>query len=402
MRSALLRSFLISALGALIPRRFRRRARVLPYIALYAFFRTLFRVRPRRVTFLSDSRETISGNFLFVSEALSERHPEIEQRSSLKANLRGRRTLGEKFRVPYLIATSRIVLLDDYYPLIYGLPIRKKTEVVQLWHAAGAFKRVGFSRLGKPGGPSPKSRVHRNYSWSIVSSEQIRGDYAEAFHMPREKVLPLGMPRTDAFFDTENVASEAALVRRELGFGQDEKIVLYVPTFRGRGQLSAYFDLDSIDWAGLVAGLPENSRLLVKMHPFVPPLPDGFAEEHGFVDVSASREVTQLLFAADVVITDYSSVIFEYALLRRPMVFYVPDYDDYVNSRDFYYPFEDYLVGPVTSTTTELAAAVNSALSSPNPDVSSFVDFFCGACTGQSSANIADWIATRTEAGRVR
>ena len=69
-----------------------------------------------------------------------------------------------------------------------------------LW---GAFKKVGFSRVGKPGGPSKRSLTHRNYTDAIVSSEEVRKDYAEAFGISIDKVHALGIPRTDIFFDSD-------------------------------------------------------------------------------------------------------------------------------------------------------------------------------------------------------
>ena len=65
-------------------------------------------------------------------------------------------------------------ILDDYYPQIYKYDIRDNVEVIQLWHATGAFKTFGFSRIGKKGGPKVKSKNHRNYTKAIVSSENIR------------------------------------------------------------------------------------------------------------------------------------------------------------------------------------------------------------------------------------
>ena len=90
--------------------------------------------------------------------------------------------------------------IKAYIEKIYN-DIKKDIEVIQLWHACGAFKTFGFSRMGKVGGPSSKSRNHKNYTKAIVSSESIKKNYAEAFGISEDKVVATGVPRTDIFFD---------------------------------------------------------------------------------------------------------------------------------------------------------------------------------------------------------
>ena len=74
-------------------------------------------------------------------------------------------------------------------------------RIVQLWHASGPFKTVGYSRIGKEGGPRPWSRIHKNYTHAIVSSETDVPFYAEAFGIPESRVIPTGIPRMDRYFD---------------------------------------------------------------------------------------------------------------------------------------------------------------------------------------------------------
>ncbi|MBC8932563.1 CDP-glycerol glycerophosphotransferase family protein, partial [Escherichia coli] len=64
-----------------------------------------------------------------------------------------------------------IIFIDDYHPMIYTIDFSEKTQVIQLWHACGAFKTVGFSRSGKQGGPFFDDRAHRNYTRAIVASD---------------------------------------------------------------------------------------------------------------------------------------------------------------------------------------------------------------------------------------
>jgi len=133
----------------------------------------------------------------------------------------------------------------------------------------------------------------------------------------------------------------------------------------------------------------------VKMHPFVRKYPAELAENPAFINVSGNREINDLLFAADVLVTDYSSVIFEYALLNRPTIFHVPDLKLFQLSRDFYYPFEDYLFGPQTTTTDELIAAITSA-EIDTEKLERFKTYFMSACDGTSTKRfVKELIADR-------
>lgn len=356
--------------------------RFLPYRLLYVLSRWFTRVRSDRFLFLSDSHLGFVGNMEFVRDELVKQSPDIEIIGVFKPRLAARRPLRDRIRLPYLIATSRVIVLDDFYPLIYGFRMRRGTRLVQLWHAAGAFKQVGHSRAGLPGGPTPGSEIHRNYTDAIVSSEAIRPHYAEAFGIPINRVHAWGLPRSDAFFDAERVASTRARVRASLGIAPDERFVLFAPTFRGNGQRSAV-PAPSADWASIAGALGSGWRVGVREHPFVraPQPPEGV------IDASAP-DMNDLLLATDVLITDYSSSIFEFALLRRPIVLFVPDLDEYTAARAFYRPFEDYAVGAVVTDADVLVDTIRAA-DVDDARLTRFLTEFCGALDGHSSERIA-------------
>ncbi|GAA1229103.1 hypothetical protein GCM10009588_02180 [Microbacterium phyllosphaerae] len=359
-------------------------ARFLPYSIPHFFWRILRPVRAERVLFLSDSHDGFTGNMAFLRDAIARRHPHAEIVGVFKPRLSARRSVRDFVRLPYLIATSGIIVLDDFYPLIYQLWMRRRNRLVQIWHAAGAFKQVGHSRAGLPGGPLPGSRIHRNYTDAAVSSEGIVDDYAEAFGIARERVHAWGMPRSDVFFDDDARTEIRTRVRERFGIRDDQRFVVYAPTFRGNGQLSAKA-APVADWAAIAQTLGDDWRVGVRQHPFV--RTTGLAA--GIIDASAEADMNDLLMATDVLITDYSSAIFEYALLRRPIVFFVPDLEDYTEARSFYRPFSDYAVGPVVSDAGELAAAIADALVD-DVRLDRFLAEFCGALDGNSSDRIAD------------
>jgi CDP-glycerol glycerophosphotransferase (TagB/SpsB family) len=362
-----------------------RALRFLPYSAPYHLLAAVTRTRPNRVLFLSDSRPDFAGNFAYLRDEIRRQQPGLDVRGIFKPSLRARRPLRDVIRLPYLMATSSVIVLDDFYPLIYPMRIRRGTRLVQVWHAAGAFKRVGHSRVGLPGGPMPGSRIHRNYTDAIVSSEGVRDDYAEAYGIPVERVHALGMPRSDFFFDRDRLVRTRSTVRAALGLADGVKLAVFAPTFRGDGQRTAYTD-DSAEWDRVAADLGDGWALVVKQHPFA--LRNGARIPQGVLDASERFEMNDLLAAADVLITDYSSVVFEFALLSRPVVFYAPDLEDYSMKRAFYRPFDDYAIGPVVTVPSELAAAIAGARVDDHR-LKSFLEEFCSALDGRSSERIA-------------
>lgn len=360
------------------------RFRFLHYVVLYSLGVRLRSVRAGRVLFLSDAREDFSGNFAFLRDEIATQDPTADIIGIFKPSLASRRSLLDTWRLPFLMATAQAIVLDDFYPIVYPLTIRPETRLIQVWHAAGAFKKVGWSRAGLPGGPEAASLAHKNYTDAIVSAEGVRPDYAEAFGIDIERVHALGVARSDAFFDDDAVARAHRDIRSRYALSPATKIALFAPTFRGNGQRSATYDTTLVDWERLLAELPRDWTVLVKMHPFVPPVP--LPRNPRLIDVSPDREMTELLMAADVLVTDYSSAIFEYALLNRPIVMFCPDLEEYTGSRDFYRPFDRYITGPLLRDDSALATAILSA--QPGDHAAAFREEFLAACDGSASRRI--------------
>ncbi|MCT8400623.1 CDP-glycerol glycerophosphotransferase family protein [Weissella cibaria] len=358
---------------------------------LYLFFK-IFPVNDKRVAFLSDSRETISGNFKYISDEISSRNADLNAVYVLKKTNSAAKTIWEYTRIAWLIATSKFVILDDFYPLVYPLKIRKNVNLIQVWHAVGAFKTFGFSRVGLPGGPSVNSKNHKNYTWAIVSSANVAPFYAEGFGISQHKVLPLGAPRTDIFFDEDYKSGVVERLKNELPFIKDKKVILYAPTFRGNGQRSAYYNYDWIDFSSLYRNFKnENYVFLFKIHPFVRQ-PVNIPEEYKdfFFDVSSFREINDLLLVTDLLITDYSSVVFEFSLLRKKTIFYVPDLEEYTATRDFYVDYEKFVPGPIARNNSELISNIKSFNEEIPDSLQNFLNFYFEDLDGNSSKRFVD------------
>ena len=342
--------------------RFQQGVRKGAFRAAVRFVRLLPRGR-RLIVFTSDSRAELGGNLELVHDRMVERRLDRrnELRTILKPSVRSRRSMADRIRLAWLLARADVILLDDYQPAIYQLDPHPDVRIIQLWHAWGAFKTVGYSRIGKPGGPSPFSSVHRNYTYAIVSSPHEVPFYAEAFGLPESSVIPTGTPRMDEFLDPARQAAGRERAYAAFPAARGRRVILFAPTFRGDTARWATYPTEILDLASLHATASElDAVVILKMHPFVEDeldIPPAMTDR--LLDAShGTGEVNDLLLVADVLVTDYSSLVFEYAALGRPMLFFAFDLEEYIASRDFYEPFTSFAPGKIVRTFPELLDAL--------------------------------------------
>lgn len=361
--------------------------RSIQYIILYLFYRVQNKQLKDHVLMLSDSRAELSGNLAFIDNELKKNNFIVQY--FFKRSLKEEKTTQEKKELCRKMAISKYIMVDDFYPIIYALPLRKGTRLIQVWHAMGAFKTVGFSRLGKPGGPNPRSISHRNYTDTITSSEGIRCNYAEAFDMPIEDVHATGIPRTDIFFDKSYIRATKERLYEKYPRLKGKKVVMFAPTFRGNGQNSAYYNFDWIDFSVLQDTFGKEYLFIIKLHPFIKNIDSVPKDNDFFLDLTCEREINDLLFITDILITDYSSVIFEASLLNIDTIFYVPDLKEYTESRDFYYPFERYTFGKIAMDMSQLCEAIKHPENDTNL-LQEFKEHFCNACDGNATERFVE------------
>jgi CDP-ribitol ribitolphosphotransferase len=291
-------------------------------------------------------------------------------------------------------ATASVVFLDDASREISCLPLRPETRVVQLWHACGAFKKWGASTEGLRFGHTLKQvkrhPFYANLSLVTVSSPEVEWAYREAMLLEEspEVVQPLGVSRTDVFFDDAFIEQSFHSLYEQVPQAMGKRVLLYAPTFRG--DIEGAEAPDALDIAQLASELGEDWVLLINHHPFVksrPVIPAGY-ESFAF-DVTGELPINQLLTTADALVTDYSSVVFEYSLTNRPICFFAYDLEDYDDWRGFYYPYEEMTPGPVVRTTAEVAAFVrDTATAFDDTEVRTFRNRFMSSCDGHSTQRI--------------
>lgn len=361
-----------------------QRVRSIRTILQFEYDKIKIPMESNKILLFSVSRSELSGNLLYVEQAIDKSRYNVDV--VLEHDGTSKRQLLKK------MAAAGYIIIDDYTKMIYPLRMRKDAKLIQVWHSTGAFKRMGFARMGRKGSTIPTSLTHRNYTDVIVSSEGVVENFEEAFGVTKDKIHPIGVPRTDLFFDKEKIERKRQELLERYPILKDKKLLMFAPTFRGETRQEAHYPAEYLNIEEFVTDLSEEYLLGIKLHPFIEQpmqIPENLRER--VIDFSDYREINDLLFVTDILITDYSSVIFEYAFLKRPVIFYVPDLKEYTNDRDFFYPFETYTYGPVATSQEELSRAVKEA-SFDERGYQEFYAKFLGACDGQASKRFAETI----------
>ena len=261
----------------------------------------------------------------------------------------------------YYLLTSSVVIYNRN-PEAY-LPKRRGQLVINTWHAGGAYKKVGFENatLGKL--DLWRARQINDYVDLFLSScEAFTRSNIEGYHYTGE-VLNSGMPRNDFFFRPKAVSKVSARVRATYGAKADSLVILYAPTYR-RNVTDPQARGISFPYEKVTDALADaDVRIWRREHH------EDFNtyEEGNAVDVSAHPDMQDLLAAADILITDYSSSIWDFALLGRPCFLYVPDLEDYIDrDRGFFTPIEEW-PGFICRNDAELLEALKACARDEEP-----------------------------------
>ena len=354
-------------------------------------------IQSKKVVFATYRSDRLVDNFRAVYDELERRDLGYEYVFLLKRfpqSLVGQiQYVFHMMRATYELATARYFIIDDYYYPVYVSSLRKGTEVIQLWHACGAFKKFGYSVLDKSYSPDDDYlkmvQIHRNYSKVYVSGEACIAPYADAFGMEQKRIYPLGVPRTDQLLNTARQARVREKLYDRYPEWRKKRIILLAPTFRGNGQTTAHYDQE-LDFEKFRRELGPDTVLLLRMHPFVlnPPIvPDAYSDQ--IINMTDYPDINDLMQIADILITDYSSVIFEFALLQKPMIFLVNDLQSYKAERDFYFPYESFVPGPIVSTFEDVIAWIKRG-QFDTQKIETFANQFFTYQDGEATKRIVD------------
>ncbi|MDO4475390.1 MAG: CDP-glycerol glycerophosphotransferase family protein [Lachnospiraceae bacterium] len=312
----------------------------------------------------------------------------------------GRSSAGQVFRhmadfMKWYARASSVVICDNFLPAA-GCRKRPETQVIQLWHACGSLKRFGYDTTGDIPA-NYRGNVFRNTDVVTVSAPACVPAFAGAMRLPREAVQPLGVSRTDRYADPAWAAACREKFERLYPQAAGRKIVLWAPTFRGSPGAPV---VELPDLERLSRELGEETRLIVRLHPHMKEAAGQLSAE-----MTAEGMTTEELFAVtDVLIADYSSLIFEYLLFGGRLVRYAPDLEHYIKERGFYLDYSS-IPGELVLEEPKLAPAVRRALETEEtPEEAQkrkqFLQRYMSACDGHATQRVAELIRKHGESIR--
>ncbi|MEU6390757.1 CDP-glycerol glycerophosphotransferase family protein [Streptomyces sp. NPDC046939] len=263
----------------------------------------------------------------------------------------------------YLWALARAEFWVDNQGFPHALTKPRETTYLQTWHGS-AYKRMGRDEIRHKTLNAPqRARLERavsRFDHFLVRSEHDVRTLARAYRIPEERLLRVGYPRNDRLVAARARDEREGRLPRPapaaaLGIPDHRTVVLYAPTFRGDPK-SRTVRLP-LDVAAFADAFGDTHVLLVRAHYMeaaaLPATPPGTV-----IDVSAHHDAGELLCLADVLITDYSSIMFDYALLDRPILHFAPDLDAYTAERGSYFDLRERSGGPVVETQDALHRAL--------------------------------------------
>ncbi len=296
------------------------------------------------------------------------------------------------------IGTAKYIFLNESSDVISCVPMRKETIVTQLWHGCGAFKKFGMSTADLIFGDDRKTLekypYHKNYTHVTVSSPEVIWAYEEAMSYKDKKgvVTATGISRSDFFFD-ENVNKNAyERLYKEFPSAKGKKVILYAPTFRGR--VASAKTSEELDISLFFENFKEQYVIVFKHHPFVKNISPISDEYKNFaMDLTEKMTIEDLLLVSDICISDYSSLVFEYSLLERPMIFFAYDLDEYYDWRGFYYEYTSFVPGPIMKDNDSMIEYIRNIENTfDRQKVIDFKDKFMSSCDGHSTERIMDMV----------
>lgn len=258
---------------------------------------------------------------------------------------------------PYLMARSGIILMDNIFLPMAFIRVRRNVKVIQLWHGTGTLKKFGQDvNTGRL--KDLEKRANRNITHLIVNNQSTAKLYAKVFGVGIDKVYPVGLPKTDDILyrlrkmNRDKKSIDKEIIYKKYNLPTNQKLILYAPTFRD-SNITSETILKEVE--ELALQLADDYVLGIRLHPFVAQLAAKKLKLERVCNLSDERSLASLIMAADILITDYSSIMFEYCMTKKPMIFYAYDLEEFSDyGRGFYEDYESYVPGPVARTSREV------------------------------------------------
>jgi CDP-glycerol glycerophosphotransferase len=362
----------------------------------------LLPAKKKLVVFESFLGKQYSCNPRAIYEYLKSNHPDYEMYWSIDP--RNSDTFKDKdlntltrFSIPWLFKMARAKYWVSNSRLPMWIPKPAHTVYLQTWHGT-PLKRLAadMEEVHMPGTDTEKYKqnfLQESSRWDyLISPNRYSSEiFARAFGFNKD-MIESGYPRND-YLHNHNNPETIAEIKARLNLPEDKQVILYAPTWRdnefhdiGKYKFSLRLELDKMQ-----KELGNDYVILLRMHYLIAENLDLTAYSGFAYDVSHHTDISELYIISDLLITDYSSVFFDYANLKRPMIFYVYDIENYRDTlRGFYFDFEEQAPGPLAKTTEEVIHHIQHKEQLVQPNFEGFYEKFCYLESGNSSERVVE------------
>lgn len=335
---------------------------------LYSFFKVL--PTQNKITMISRQSNSETVDFRLLRTEIEKENEKEEKRKKIKVvtlchKLEGgaNAKFSEKIKYGFHmlsqmhhIATSKVLILDSYCILASILKHKKDLKIIQMWHSMGTMKKFGYQILDKTEGSKKEMadvmRMHKNYNYVFASSKAYAKQLAEGFGCETTKIRIYSLPRVDLLTSKEYKKEIFEKIKEKYPEISAKKNILYCPTFRKEErklEKEIYNMIEHVDF--------NKYNLIIKLHPLSK---IELKEDNKNVILDKSFSSMEMLFIADYLISDYSCIIYEAAVLNIPLFFFAFDLQEYLNNRGLTIDYEKVLPGIVSSNAKDIITAVEN------------------------------------------
>lgn len=302
----------------------------------------------KRITFVSLTQSHLASDFKLIDDALKK-----ENKYDIHYNLIEfeKNLLGDfkyflnclKQLVEYK-KSALVIINDNNYVISHRKP--QETKVLQVWHACGAIKKFGNE--------IKRQYPIRNYDAIICNAKAWKPVYAKSFGVNEDQIYVTGMPRIDLLLDHSLQIKNKEEFYKKYPMCIGKKLCLYAPTFRGN--IIDGFKIKSFDFEKVESMLSDEYIFLYKFHPLL-----GNVKVNSSKAINVNKEDLYTLFTvSDCLISDYSSILFDYSLLNKKMIAYVDDIDEYDKTIGLNVDLRKDFCGPICKDEEELVNAIKT------------------------------------------
>lgn len=356
-------------------------------------------VKENVILFETFMAKNYSDSPKYIYEYIAQNHPEYECVWAINDGAKipyGAKTVKRfSFQYAYYLAVSKYLVFNVRPPLWY----RKREEQVFLetWHGTPLKRLVFDQEEVTSASPKYKQQFYRQRKdWDfLVSANPFSTKTFRSCFLYEGEMLEYGYPRNDILY-WPNKDEIAQQLKEKLGIPKDKKTILYAPTWRddqhyGSGQYK--FEL-ALDLQLMKERLQDDYVVLLRTHHYISDHIDVSGLGDFVINLSSYDDISEIYLISDICITDYSSVFFDYANLKRPILFYTYDFDKYKNQlRGFYIDMNTEVPGPLLYTSEQVVQAIediDEITEEYKERYDQFYDRFCCYDDGHASEHVAE------------